>query len=549
MISNNKEQPLPGLASSWSITNDNTTFTFNIRPNVSFSNGDPMTSYEAWTQYYSLYQSIGFNFSSWYIAYPIFNMSTIYTPDQGGVCTTLCWGTTLTNEMMASGINNPSPQVLAAMENTNAPWYVTNSSQIVFHLDTPFYYFLTSIVEYWGDIWDSQYVLQHGGWGSFTAPNSYFDTNIIPGTGPYVVQEAVPNSFERLVQNPTYWGDKLTQTQILANRYLDPGHVKTIVIQAETDDTVRYSQLSSGQADIAAITQQNFPLIQANPQKFGYFESPNWAQNLDGIAMNTNRYPTNITTFRQAVSHAINITNIIDTVFFGQVAPMVGPEYPAWPTYYNVSGTLHVPTYNLTLAKQLLNEAVGNTTLAPMDFAVQATCSPCLATAQIVQSDLAKIGITINIEALSVAGYTAPAMIGTQSQAADAKIAAQAANFDWTGATTYAPDLLTPADNWTTFVNCNSEFNNFADYCNPIVQQAVNDWFNGSNQTALVSAIGAADKQLQIDQPYIYVGVLKLWFGGGTIAYNNAVVKGFLIEPLWSGFDSAPIFNTITFSS
>jgi len=77
MINSNEENPLPGVASSWSITNDNTTFTFNIRHGVSFSNGDPMTSYEVWTQYYSLYQSIGFNFSSWYVAYPIFNMSTI----------------------------------------------------------------------------------------------------------------------------------------------------------------------------------------------------------------------------------------------------------------------------------------------------------------------------------------------------------------------------------------------------------------------------------------------------------------------------------------
>ena len=38
------------------------------------------------------------------------------------------------------------------------------------------------------------------GWGSDTAPNTYFDTNIVPGTGPYQVQEAVPNSFERLVR-------------------------------------------------------------------------------------------------------------------------------------------------------------------------------------------------------------------------------------------------------------------------------------------------------------------------------------------------------------
>ena len=38
---------LPGLASNWTISASGTTYTFNLRNNVTFSNGDPFNAYQA----------------------------------------------------------------------------------------------------------------------------------------------------------------------------------------------------------------------------------------------------------------------------------------------------------------------------------------------------------------------------------------------------------------------------------------------------------------------------------------------------------------------
>lgn len=39
---------VPGLATNWTITDNYKTYIFRIRPNVTFSNGDPLTVYDVW---------------------------------------------------------------------------------------------------------------------------------------------------------------------------------------------------------------------------------------------------------------------------------------------------------------------------------------------------------------------------------------------------------------------------------------------------------------------------------------------------------------------
>ncbi len=530
---NNNYQILPGLATNYTVSPDGTTYTFNLRQNVLFSNGDPFTAYDVWTQFYIVYYMAG-NSSAWYFGYPIFNTSAVN------------FGPATLSTMEASGINPPSSSVLAMMENNAWPIYVNGPNQIIFKTIHPFPWLLYTLTETYGLLYDSQEVLAHGGPGVPGTPNSYFNENPIAGTGPYTVSQAVANSFLKLVQNPTYWGKSLPVANITGDEYLDPGHAATIIVQAKTDDISRYNDLNSGQAQIAAVTSQNWNLIRANPSMFGQFTLPTWGQLMAGIGMNTQKYPTNITDFRLAVAHAINDSDIIQKVFFGQATPFVGPEFPAWTDYYDVGG-YSPPSYNLTLARQLLFDAVGNVSVPPLNFAMLSSCAPCLAVGTIVQSDLLQLGIQVNVQALSTAAFAAPNMVGFGGYVGDSKIASQAANFVWMGDSTYAPDLLTPVDDWTTFVSCTSIANDFAVYCNPTVQQAVNAWFNGSSPTVLHNALAAAQKQIVADEPEYYIGTLGLWFGGGSIAWDKSVVSSFLVEPLWSGFDSAPILNTVQF--
>ena len=292
------------------------------------------------------------------------------------------------------------------MMNSSWPIYVTSPSQIVFHLAAPFNYFPGTLVAFEGLIFDSQWLLQNGGFGTPTSFNSYFNQNPIPETGPYEVTTVSENSYVQFVQNPKYWGDSLTPAQIAMQPMFDPGHVKTVIVKNVPDDLVRYTDLSTGAAQIAAVASQDWNLVQANPNEFWSFTLPPWAALTTAVALNTQIFPTNNTDFREAIVHAINYSDITSKVFYGQAAPMVGPEYPAWKQFYNL-GNLSPYSYNLTLAQQFLNESK-ITNPPTLVFSTISGCSFCIAIAQIVQGDLAQIGITVTIQATAVSNQQAP---------------------------------------------------------------------------------------------------------------------------------------------
>jgi hypothetical protein len=64
-----------------------------------------------------------------------------------------------------------------------------------------------------------------------------------------------------------------------------------------------------------------------------------------------------------------------------------------------------------------------------------------------------------------------------------------------------------------------------------------------------MSLMQQAQAQVYNDAPYAWIGTLGLFFGDGSIVWNNQVVSGFSPDPLFGGEDTIPIFNTVTFVS
>jgi len=299
---------VPALSDKWTQSSDGRTYTFHLRPNVNFSDGNPLNAYQVWAEMYGFYYLSG-NSSSFLESYNVFDFSQV------------TFGPTQIRLLNSSGLINPSAQALTMMQNTNWPIYVANSSSIVFHLKSPFNYFLGTMVVYIGLIFDTQWLLDHGGFGTASGYNSYFNQHPIPGTGPYVVTQVSEGSFVKFAQNPSYWGDSLTAAQIAADPYLDPGHAKTVVVQDIPTDTSRFTDLTTGAAQIAGILTQDYSTVVNNPSTYGTFSFPSSAAVFVGIAMNTQRAPTNITAVRNAIVRAINYTDISDKVFFGGLSP------------------------------------------------------------------------------------------------------------------------------------------------------------------------------------------------------------------------------------
>lgn len=517
----------PGLAQNWTVSSNGTVYTFTLLPNVTFSDGNPFNAYQVWMQMYGFYY-LSANSSSWLVNYDVFNMSNV------------TFGPATIALINQSGLINPSQQALSIMMNSSWPIYVTSPSQIVFRLQAPFIWFPSLLVAFDGLMYDVQYLLDHGGFGTPTAYNSYFNLDPLPGTGPYMVTQVVQNSYVSFTQNPTYWGHRLNASEIAAQPFLSPGTIKNVIVYLKLDDLVRYTDLSTGFAQISAIESSDWNLVTSNPE-YSYLTLPPWTGEVAFLAMNTQIYPTNITLVRQAIVHAINYTNLIDEAYLGQMTPYVGPEYPAWSQFYDL-GNLTPYQYNLTLAKQDLSEA-NITNMPTFTYNTFSGCQVCTNAADVIQSDLAQIGITVNIQVLTEDDYDAP--YGSyQTNVQNAQQIGQLSPI--LGGELWAPFALNPADYWASFVSNGSLYGNWAIYYNPVVQKCVDAFTSNANASYIQELCKAAQAQIYNDAPYAWIGLNRLWEPtGGSIVWKKSIIKSFLVEPLFTGQDDLPIFQTV----
>ena len=520
-------QFIPGLAANWTVSPDHTTYTLNLRQDVKFSDGNQFNAYQVWLQMYSFYY-LSANSTGWMVSYPIFDMSNVnFGP------------ATIASISNSGGIVNPSQSTLQLMSNSAWPIYVTGPYQIVFRLKAPFLWFLGTLVIFEGLMFDTQYVLDHGGFGTPGSLNTEFNLTPIPGSGPYVVGAVSANNHVVLHQDPNYWGRNLSAADLAQNPWLDPGHVQTAIIYYKSDDLARYTDLSTGGAQISAILSSNWNLIQANPDKYEYSSFGSNSLSSTELALNTQIYPTNITAVRQAIVHAINYTDISEKAFFGQANPFIGPELPFYTDFYALGGVSPY-SYNVTLAKQYLAEAnIANFPTLYFDTIAGNTYSIIIA--QIVQSDLAAIGITVDIRVLQSSLFYSH--LGSYSSNLQNKD--QLPHIMVQSGYSWAPSALTPADNWVNWVSNRSSWGNPAIYYNPTVQKCVDSFTASNDLSTMQSLCTQAYTQIYNDAPYAWLGVNTLWDTSGSLVWQKGTVKSFLLDPAWGGTDTAPIINTV----
>jgi len=521
----------PALASNWTVSSDGSKYTMNLRQDVKFSNGDPFNAYQVWLEMYGFYY-LSANSSTWLESYALFNMSKV----NFGAATIA-----LINQ--SGGVNNPSQSAISVMENSSWPIYVTGPYTIVFQLQAPFTYFPGTLVAYQGLMFDAQYVLDNGGFGTASQFNTNFNQKPIPGSGPYLVTHVSELSYVQFVQNPSYWGRNLTAAQIAQQPIFDPGHAKNVIVNYKPDDLARYTDLSTGAAQVSMIESADWNLVQQNSATLNYLSMPPWNGEVAAVSINSVAYPTNITAVRQAIVHAINYSAIAQSVFFGKLSPFMGPEYPAWKQFYDL-GNYSTYQYNLTLAKADLQSAnIKN--FPTLNFTVITGCQFCVLTAQIVQSDLAQIGINVNIIVQDTSAYYTP----YSSYKSELGSANQIGSLSLLGAEEWGPATLTPADYWFTFVSNESLFGNWAVYSSPSVVACANAFTTSANTSYIQSTCKTAQQQVYNDAPYAWLGLVTLWYAAGSLVWQKSTVSGFLVDPVWDGQNTAPLFNTLTFVS
>jgi peptide/nickel transport system substrate-binding protein len=369
-------QVIPALASSYNVSGNYENYTFEIRSNVTFSNGDKLNAYDVWFSFVrvlfmgqepslSNYGELTANLSTvaqtgfilpWGIRHAL-----AYATANPAVLT----NSTLMNETLStllSNYNTSNPILQRLVTYRDQAYVVTGPMTFQVNLLVPYRYFLLDIAGAWGSIVDPSFVDAHGGVAGGVS-NAYFDANGGPGTGPYMFKSVGPAySTIVLIKNPNYWGRNYPNLPVI----LQPAKIPIIVVYTGLAHNDRVEQFVRDQAQISYVS---VPFIGTMYSQYSYKQEVNFSSIFLNagfqpaffyISMNTQKYPTDNNNFRLAVVHAINYTEILQTLYtfdgiqLGQ--EYIGPLTPGYGKFYNPD---NLPLYsdNISLAAHYLNLA------------------------------------------------------------------------------------------------------------------------------------------------------------------------------------------------
>jgi peptide/nickel transport system substrate-binding protein len=200
------------------------------------------------------------------------------------------------------------------------------------------------------------------------------------GTGPFKFDQWQPGISMKMTRNDKYW--------LSGRPYLDGIDVTVL-----RDEQAMGVQLEAGALDIAGLPSL---LDAARLQKDPNYQLVRTAgAGYNTLVFNTTVAPTDNKLVRQALNYAIDRKRIADTVLAGIAAPIALP----WPEYSPAYEASKQQAYAFDVAKaQTLLTQAGVTSLE-LDF-VYPTPGLYDKVAEIYQSDLAKIGVKLNLKGL-----------------------------------------------------------------------------------------------------------------------------------------------------
>lgn len=303
----------PHLADSWDVTDDGTTWTFHLRTDVHWSDGEPFTSADV-----------------------LFTLDAVMDPR-------------VTNSL------KPILTIDGEPVRATAP----DAHTVVFHLPTPYAPFDRAAGFSILPKHKLQAVLDAGefesAWGVDTPPRE------VVGTGPFLFTEYVPGQRFVLARNPKYW-----KRDAEGNRlpYLD-----RIVYEIVQNTDVVLLKFQQGETDTYGVRGKDYPLLKPKegPKTFKLYRlGPQLGSSFVFFNLNGRRDPDtgdpyvepyklawfSDVRFRRAVAHAIDKQGIIDIVLNGLGYPQSGPMNRSAGFFYNPNVKKY--PYDLDRSRELL---------------------------------------------------------------------------------------------------------------------------------------------------------------------------------------------------
>ncbi|GLR70664.1 ABC transporter substrate-binding protein [Agaribacter marinus] len=335
---------IPGLASSWLVSADGLTYTFQLRrgvkfhtthyftPNRNFNADDVIFSIDRWRSDKHPYHEIGGG------VYPYFDSLGLY-------------------------------QKIKHVKRING-------YRVEIALFAPDSSFLANLATDFAVILSAEYanLLMKDG------RPSWLDKFPI-GTGPYKFVNYRQNQFIRFIQNEEH--------------FLPPSGPKQIVFDITLRSSLRMAKLITGECDAIAFPSQSDLSVIEERSDLKLLEKP--GLNVGYWGFNTSKPPFDNPNVRQALALAVDKTSLIDAVYLGQAVRAKG-LVPSASWAYESSG--RELGYNPVRAKELLEQAgvPNNFSMDIWAMPVQRAYNPnAMKMAQLIKRYLADIGIEANI--------------------------------------------------------------------------------------------------------------------------------------------------------
>ena len=206
------------------------------------------------------------------------------------------------------------------------------------------------------------------------------------GSGPFVLTSWEPNAREVLTANPDWAGGKLA--------------IDGIDITVLPDETAILASLRAGQTDFALINDPLIATLAPNEPNLQLNRVGGLAYNV--LQLNPSRPPMDNLLVRQAMSCAINRQEIVDAALAGEgvvTGPMTVPAFAQDPS------TLFCYTQDVAKAKELMAEAGFADGFTAKVIAATGEPPVSAAEAQVLQAQLAEIGVKLEIEMMELNVY------------------------------------------------------------------------------------------------------------------------------------------------
>ncbi|HSH09566.1 MAG TPA: peptide ABC transporter substrate-binding protein, partial [Oceanipulchritudo sp.] len=295
--------PEPGVAASWEHNEDSSIWTFHLREDAFWSNGDPVTSHDF-----------------------VYSYKRMLTPAFPGEYAQMLYQLKNGEAYKTGQITDFSQVGVVAVDDKT----------LRLELVGPTPYFLSMLTHY------SWFPIHPGTIEAFGGPLDMsgewtLQANFV-GNGPFVMAEWLPNQYLRVVKSPTYWDREMMK-------------LNEIYFYPVEDDNTEKRMFDSGLMhitgtvptnDVPVLLKTQPDIIHIDDYLGTYF-----------FRFNVTRAPLDNPLVRKALNFAIDRQAIVDKVTLGNQKP----SYAFVPAGFNGYPTPHVLGYDPEKARALLAEA------------------------------------------------------------------------------------------------------------------------------------------------------------------------------------------------